>query len=276
MTGTAVDDLAGSMTYYFDRRQTLQRIVFDGNTGEPTPLVNVLSSEFGLEAEPWLGAGFFTKRKPNKTIISVLRVIHAPVIRASDARRRYSVEFELNRKDSEFGLSDRFAAVVQADRESHVLQNMELEPTTKTSEERETDELVKRLEAESQRDNNKSDKTSTNSGPQNSSPLFPPPAYAAPANSPPSVGTSLPVNSPSQISDPFAVDSPSQPQRSSPNVVPPSSNVPPEKPKPINGSADPPRRGWFGQLLENTTSDGPKLYPSQLPNSGQTYIPPPR
>jgi hypothetical protein len=118
VTGTEVDDLVGTMTYYFDRRQTLQRIAFDGFTGEPTPLVKVMTEELALQAEPWLGAGFYVNRNSTKQLSSVLRISHASVIRASESRRRYTVEFELNRAGSELGLSEQFRSLIESDRNS--------------------------------------------------------------------------------------------------------------------------------------------------------------
>jgi hypothetical protein len=46
VTGTSLTDLAGSLTYYFDARQQLQRITFRGTTGNPSALVNLLASRF--------------------------------------------------------------------------------------------------------------------------------------------------------------------------------------------------------------------------------------
>ena len=145
MTGTSVQDLVGSMTYYFDRRQTLQRVMFDGYTGEPSPLVQIMQDKYQLKAEPWLGAGFYTKRDGGQKIASVMRVMHAPVVRASDAARRFGVEFELNRPESQFGLSDHFASLLQADRDGNILASANnTEPVTKTKEELENEELIKR------------------------------------------------------------------------------------------------------------------------------------
>ena len=46
LTGTAEDDLAGAMTYYFDPRQKVQRITFQGTTGDPGKLIRLLTEQF--------------------------------------------------------------------------------------------------------------------------------------------------------------------------------------------------------------------------------------
>ncbi len=46
LTGTGEDDLAGALTYYFNSRQQLQRITFQGTTGDAAKLIRVLRSRF--------------------------------------------------------------------------------------------------------------------------------------------------------------------------------------------------------------------------------------
>ena len=45
-TGTAEDDLAGALTYYFNSRQQLQRITFQGTTGDAAKLIRLMRSRF--------------------------------------------------------------------------------------------------------------------------------------------------------------------------------------------------------------------------------------
>ena len=217
VTGTEIDDLVGTMTYYFDRRQTLQRISFDGFTGDPTRLVNVITSQFGLEVEAWLNAGLYVKRDDANQLASVLRIIHAPVIRSSEPRKRYAVEFELNRPDSEHGLSQHFAGLIEADRNSQAPNATNDENPAKTPAE-------------------KTATTPTNDGETD------PQRQSKPANE--SGDTAHPNDS-----DP----------------------TPPVQPPPLNGSAESnagaPGGGGGGQ-------SGAGLYPSQLPNNWQKYVPP--
>src|SRR5208282_1027267 len=48
VTGTARQDLAGSLTYYFNAEQRLQEITFIGSSGDPRPLIGLLSNRFHL------------------------------------------------------------------------------------------------------------------------------------------------------------------------------------------------------------------------------------
>ena len=46
VTGTASDDLAGSLTYYFNARQQVQRITFQGTTGDALRLTRFLVANY--------------------------------------------------------------------------------------------------------------------------------------------------------------------------------------------------------------------------------------
>ena len=45
-TGTAEDDLAGALTYYFNSLQQVQRITFQGTTGDAAKLIRLVRSRF--------------------------------------------------------------------------------------------------------------------------------------------------------------------------------------------------------------------------------------
>ncbi len=138
VTGIGPHDLAGSLTYYFGRRQVLQRIAFDGYTGDPAPLTSIMEQKYGLQAEPWLGAGLYLARggEDRQQLISVLRIRHATVVRSENPRQRFRVEFELNRPDG-FGLSSYYQSLLEKDRERNVWQPEtegtadEVDPATK-------------------------------------------------------------------------------------------------------------------------------------------------
>ena len=46
VSGTQISDVAGSLTYYFNARQQVQRITLRGTTGDPSALVNLLASRY--------------------------------------------------------------------------------------------------------------------------------------------------------------------------------------------------------------------------------------
>jgi len=48
LTGASEDDLAGSLTYYFNARQQVARITFQGTTGDARKLIRLLMSRYGF------------------------------------------------------------------------------------------------------------------------------------------------------------------------------------------------------------------------------------
>jgi len=116
-TGYEVDDLAGSLTYYFDKHERLQRITFDGTTGDARALAALLTQHYGFRKEPTLGAGLYLV-KWNGTPTSVMRIRYAPVVRASTPNSRLHVKLEINRPRMKYGLSAGMRAMLRQDRES--------------------------------------------------------------------------------------------------------------------------------------------------------------
>ena len=46
VSGTSISDVAGSLTYYFNARQQVQRITLRGTTGDPSVLATILASRY--------------------------------------------------------------------------------------------------------------------------------------------------------------------------------------------------------------------------------------
>ncbi len=115
VTGTNVEDVAGSLTYYFDSQRQLRRITFDGLTGDDRPLVNLISQQFNLRPEAALGAGHYITRW-NGRPTGVLRISHAPVVRAQRPHERLEVMLELNQPGIGYGLSDYARQTLDLDR----------------------------------------------------------------------------------------------------------------------------------------------------------------
>ena len=99
VTGTAEDDLAGALTYYFDPRQQLDRITFHGTTGNPRRLVDLVTSRFGLARRFVNDASVFLYEIPNPTgqATSFLWIRPAPVVKASDPHHRFQVAMVIQR-----------------------------------------------------------------------------------------------------------------------------------------------------------------------------------
>ena len=117
VTGTSPQDLAGSLTYYFDRKNQLRRIGFEGVTGDARPLVQLMVGQYQLRAQRSLLAGLYVSSW-NGTPRSVLRLTYPPTIDASQARSRLSVAIELNRPAPHYRLSDRYARLLDQDKAS--------------------------------------------------------------------------------------------------------------------------------------------------------------
>ena len=99
ITGTQPDDVAGSLTYYFDERHQVQRITLQGTTGDEKRLVQILSTQHGLQAAPTLGAGLYTLNGADGKQSS-LQAIHLPVVRSTTPNNRVEIAVDLHRAAS--------------------------------------------------------------------------------------------------------------------------------------------------------------------------------
>jgi hypothetical protein len=98
VTGTGESDLAGSLTYYFNKKQQLDRIIFHGTSGDPRPLITIVGNNFELERvivnDP--GLAFYQRKSWGKSH-SELLIRPARVLRANDPHKRYEIEMALKR-----------------------------------------------------------------------------------------------------------------------------------------------------------------------------------
>jgi hypothetical protein len=100
VTGTAEDDLAGALTYYFNPHQQVQRIAFYGSTGNPGKLLALLNARFGFVRRLVNDPGLLLYEVPERggPPQSTLRIESAQIIRASDPYHRYTVSLLIERK----------------------------------------------------------------------------------------------------------------------------------------------------------------------------------
>jgi hypothetical protein len=117
VTGINVDDVAGSLTYYFNQYHQLQRLTFEGYTGDERKLVGAMTQYYGLQPEPTLDAGMYVARW-NGQPSSILRIARAPIMTHDSPHSRLHVLLELNRPSMEYGLSPQAVAIVERDRNS--------------------------------------------------------------------------------------------------------------------------------------------------------------
>jgi hypothetical protein len=93
------------MSYYFDSGQQLQRIVFQGTTGDPTAVVRLLASQYGMAVEPALNGACYVARSKDQ-ITSMVRVRNVPLVRHNQPHQRYGLLIELNRPGGSTKLSE--------------------------------------------------------------------------------------------------------------------------------------------------------------------------
>lgn len=104
VTGTQPQDVAGALTYYFDKQQRLRRIALRGTTGDERYLVSLVTRYYQLKPELVPGVAVYTA-KWNGQPISALVVRRKPVLHANEMLGRADVMLELNRATNYVHLS---------------------------------------------------------------------------------------------------------------------------------------------------------------------------
>jgi len=98
VTGTRPDDLAGSLTYYFNHRQRVERITFNGSTGDARRLVAMLVTNFGFTRVLVGDASLFLYEvKKDGKVISELRIKPSRIVRADSPHTRFEVSIVIQR-----------------------------------------------------------------------------------------------------------------------------------------------------------------------------------
>jgi hypothetical protein len=98
VTGTAQDDLAGSLTYYFDKEQRVKFISFQGATGDPRKLIAMVTEKYGFKPEQTNDPGLsLFMVKWNGKPVSELRIRPARLVRADQPHSRYEIYLAMRR-----------------------------------------------------------------------------------------------------------------------------------------------------------------------------------
>ncbi len=99
VSGTAEDDLAGALTYYFNPQQQVQRITFSGTTGDPRRLIQWVVGRFALARRLTNNPGvvLYEVQGPDRRPQSTLCIRPVPVVKANDALARFNVELSIER-----------------------------------------------------------------------------------------------------------------------------------------------------------------------------------
>lgn len=111
VSGTRPTDIAGTLTYYFDANQTVQRIQMQGSMGDPAVLVQLMVAFYHLAPEKSLGGQFYATRW-NGRVTSMMLVSPAPIIHAGATYGKYSVFLELNQPSHQYALSEEATQIL--------------------------------------------------------------------------------------------------------------------------------------------------------------------
>ncbi len=101
VTGTSLTDVAGSLTYYFNAGQQVQRITFRGTTADPSGLVNLVTSRFHfarrLTNDP--GIVLYEAVDADNRLSGTLKIRSAGVVKASQPYTRFVVDLAMDRAE---------------------------------------------------------------------------------------------------------------------------------------------------------------------------------
>ena len=99
VTGTAEDDLAGSLTYYFNSAQQVQRITFSGTTGDTRKLVHFIMGRYGFARRVTNDPSLFLYEipEPRGLAKNILQIRPARVLTTGQPYQRFEVELAIER-----------------------------------------------------------------------------------------------------------------------------------------------------------------------------------
>jgi hypothetical protein len=97
VTGTSESDLAGSLTYYYNSHQRVQRITFYGATGDAGRLIQLMSTRFGLGRRLTNDPGLFRYEVPAATG-APKSFLTLRLARPQEPLRRFDVALVLERQ----------------------------------------------------------------------------------------------------------------------------------------------------------------------------------
>lgn len=100
VTGHAMTDLAGSLTYYFDEVGIVQKLKFHGRTADTTQLVALAQNYFGLQPQRGQPGEQLFETRVKEGVQSRLRTRPEPVLWATKPHDSFLVDMEINRPGS--------------------------------------------------------------------------------------------------------------------------------------------------------------------------------
>ena len=98
VTGTSRDDLAGSLTYYFDKTHHVTHIHFRGTTGDPRKIIALATSRYQFLPQQTDDPSLVLYQvKWNGKAQSEMRIRSARVLRADQPLTNYQIELAMKR-----------------------------------------------------------------------------------------------------------------------------------------------------------------------------------
>ncbi|MGC3971530.1 MAG: hypothetical protein QM775_30560 [Pirellulales bacterium] len=100
VSGTQQADIAGSITYYFDPRQELKKIVFHGTTGDARRLVQFVTSNHRFERRLTDDPSVYLYQvEYDGQALSELKIKTASIVRSASAYSRFEIALTMNRPE---------------------------------------------------------------------------------------------------------------------------------------------------------------------------------
>jgi hypothetical protein len=101
VTGGALTDVAGALTYYFNARQQVQRITLRGTTGDPSVLVNVLTTrhQFTRRLTNDPGIVIYEAVDSSNQPAGTLKIRSANIVSTNQPYMRFEVDLVMDRTE---------------------------------------------------------------------------------------------------------------------------------------------------------------------------------
>jgi len=98
VSGTTPTDVAGALTYYFDAKQVLQRITFNGTTGDARRLVQFLAATHRFQRRLLDDPSVYLYQvEEDHRALSELRIKTAPIVRSGATLSRFEITLVMRR-----------------------------------------------------------------------------------------------------------------------------------------------------------------------------------
>jgi hypothetical protein len=101
VTGTDTTAVAGSLTYYFNSSQQIQRITFRGTTGDPRAIISLLTNRYHYARRPNNDPSRLVYESTNRSnqLAGQVLIRSAAIVRQNDPYKRYDIDLSMDRPE---------------------------------------------------------------------------------------------------------------------------------------------------------------------------------